>query len=89
MDGVPPSVVAEREIAQHLEIGAVAGGVADVLNVAGADALLAGTDAVAGGSSAGEPGLHGAMPELMSSRLASFWGMRGGCKSDGPCSQRT
>ena len=60
VDGVPLEVVAEREIAQHLEIGAVAGGVADVLNVAGADALLAGTDAVAGGLLlAGEPGLHG------------------------------
>ena len=39
-------VVAEREVAQHLKIGAVACGLADVLDVAGTDALLAGRDAV-------------------------------------------
>ena len=53
-------VVTEGEVAQHLEIGAVAGGVAHVVDVAGADALLAGADAVAGGLLlALEPGLHG------------------------------
>ncbi len=46
-DGLMLEVVAEGEVAQHLKIGAVAGGLADVLNVAGANALLAGADAVA------------------------------------------
>ena len=40
-------VVAEGEVAEHLEICAMARGFADVLNVAGTDALLAGADAVA------------------------------------------
>ena len=40
-------VIAEGEVAEHLEEGAVARGLADVLDVAGADALLAGGDAVA------------------------------------------
>ena len=53
-------VVAEGEVAQHLKIGAVAVGLADVFDIAGADALLAGGDAVAGGLLLpGEPGLHG------------------------------
>ena len=53
-------VVSEGEIAQHLKVGAVAGGFADVLDVAGADALLAGADTVAGRLLfAGEVGLHG------------------------------
>ena len=53
-------VIAEGEVAQHLKIRAVAGRVADVFNVAGADALLTGGDAVARGLFlAGEPGLHG------------------------------
>ena len=47
-NGLLFEVIAEGEIAQHLEIGAVAGGLADVLNVAGADALLAGADPAAG-----------------------------------------
>ncbi len=60
VDGVPLEVVAEGEVAQHLEVGAVAGGVADVLDVAGADALLTGAHPVAGGLLlAGEEGLHG------------------------------
>ena len=60
VDGVTLEVVAEGEVAKHLEIGAVAGGVADVLDVAGADALLAGAHPVAGGLLLpGEPGLHG------------------------------
>ena len=60
VDGVPLEVVAEGEVAQHLKIGAVAGGLADVLDVAGADALLAGAHPVAGGLLLpGEVGLHG------------------------------
>ena len=60
VDGLVLEVVAEGEVAQHLEIGAVAGGVADVLDVAGADALLAGGHPVAGRLLLpGEPGLHG------------------------------
>ena len=41
-DGLVLEVIAEGEVAQHLEEGAVAGGLADVLDIAGADALLAG-----------------------------------------------
>ena len=53
-------VIAEGEVAQHLKIRAVAGRMADVFNVAGADALLTGGDAVARGLFlAGEPRLHG------------------------------
>ena len=37
-------VIAEREVAQHLKIGAVAGSVADVVDIRRADALLAGSD---------------------------------------------
>ena len=37
-------VVAEGEVAQHLKVGAVAGGLAHALDVRGADALLAGGD---------------------------------------------
>ena len=40
-------VIAEGEVAEHLKIRAVAACLADVLNVAGADALLAGADAMA------------------------------------------
>ena len=59
-DGLALEVVPEGEVAQHLKVGAVAGGLADVLDVAGADALLAGADPVAGGLLLpGEPGLHG------------------------------
>ena len=60
VDGVPLEVVAKGEVAQHLKVGAVAGGVADVLDIAGADALLAGGHPVAGRLLLpGEPGLHG------------------------------
>ena len=60
VDGVPLEVVPEGEVSQHLKISAVAGGLADVFNVAGTDALLAGADPVAGGLLlAGEVGLHG------------------------------
>ena len=59
-NGLLLEIVAEGEVAQHLKIGAVAVGMADVLNIAGADALLAGGDTVAGGLLLpGEPGLHG------------------------------
>ena len=47
VNGLALEVVAEGEVAEHLEEGAVARGLADVLDVAGADALLAGGDAVA------------------------------------------
>ena len=59
-DGLVLEIVAEGEVAQHLEIGAVAGGLAHVVDVAGADALLTGAYPVAGGLLlALEPGLHG------------------------------
>ena len=60
VDSLVLEVIAEREVAQHLKIGAVAGSVADVLNIAGTDALLAGGDPVTGRLLlAGEVGLHG------------------------------
>ena len=59
-NGLLLEVIAEGEVAQHLKIRAVAGRMADVFNVAGADALLTGGDAVARGLFlAGEPRLHG------------------------------
>ena len=59
-DGLVLEVVAEGEVAQHLEVGAVAGGLAHVLNVTGADALLTGADPAAGRLLlALEPRLHG------------------------------
>ncbi len=59
MDGLVLEIVTEREVAEHFKIGAVAGGVADVLNIAGTDALLAGGHAVARGLLlAGEERLH-------------------------------
>ena len=59
-DGFLLEVVTEGEVAQHFEIGAVTSGLADVFNVAGTDALLAGADPLPGrGLVAGEPGLHG------------------------------
>ena len=42
VDGLALEVVAEAEVAQHLEEGVVIGGAADVVDVAGAEALLAG-----------------------------------------------
>ena len=60
MDGLVLEVIAKGEVAQHLKIGAVAGSMADVLNIAGTDALLAGGDPVTGRLLlAGEEGLHG------------------------------
>ena len=47
VDGLGLEIVAEREVAEHFKVRAVARGVADVFNVAGADALLAGGHAVA------------------------------------------
>ena len=59
-NGLLLEVIAEGEVAQHLKIRAVAGRMADVFNVAGADALLTGGDAVARRLFlAGEPRLHG------------------------------
>ena len=61
VDGFPLEVVAEGKVAQHLKISAVAGGLADVLNVGSADALLTGGDTTARRLLLpGEPGLHGA-----------------------------
>ncbi len=60
MNGFPLEVVTEGEVAQHLKIGAVTGSLADVLNVAGTDALLAGADPAAGRLHLTlEIGLHG------------------------------
>ena len=42
VDGLALEVIAEAEVAQHLEEGVVIGGAADVLDVAGAEAFLAG-----------------------------------------------
>ena len=54
-------VVAEREVAEHLKEGAVARGLADVLDIGRADALLAGRHAVARRLFfPGEPCFHGA-----------------------------
>ena len=57
--GLVLEVVAEGEVAQHLEEGAVARGLAYVVDVAGAHALLAGGDAPARGNLlAGKVGLE-------------------------------
>ena len=59
VDGLGLEIVAEREVAEHFKVRAVARGVADVLDVAGADALLAGGHAVARGLLlAGEERFH-------------------------------
>ena len=59
-NGLMLEIVAEGEVAQHLKVGAVAGGFAHVVDIAGADALLTGANPVAGGLLlALEPGLHG------------------------------
>ena len=59
-NGLVLEVIAEGEVAQHLKIGAVAGGLADILDVAGTDALLAGADPVTGRLHLTlEIGLHG------------------------------
>ncbi len=58
--GLVLKVVPEGEVAQHLKVGAVAGGLAHVLDIRGADALLAGGDPlVGGGSQSQEEFLHG------------------------------
>ena len=60
VDGLGLEIVAEREVAEHFKVRAVARGVADVLDVAGADALLTGGNAVTRGLFfAGKPRLHG------------------------------
>ena len=75
MDGFPLEVIAEGEIAQHLKIGAMTGGLADVLNITGADALLAGADPVTGGLHlAGEVGFHGCHAGVNQQQaLVSIW----------------
>ncbi len=58
--GFALEIIAEGEVTEHLEIGAVAGGLTDVFDIAGADALLAGADSASGGLNfTGEVGLHG------------------------------
>ena len=53
-------VIAEGEVAEHFKVGAMACGLADVLDIAGADALLAGADSLGGRHLlALEEGLHG------------------------------
>ena len=53
-------VVTEGEVTQHLEVGAVAGGLTDVLDIAGTDTLLTGADSSAGRLYlTGEVRLHG------------------------------
>ena len=42
MDGLALEIIAEAEVAQHLEEGVVIGGAADVVDVAGPQAFLAG-----------------------------------------------
>ena len=60
MDGLPFKVIPKGEVAKHLKVGAVAGSVTDVFDVAGADALLAGGHPVTGGLLlSGKVGLHG------------------------------
>ena len=52
-------VIAEGEVAEHLKIGAVARGMTDIVDIAGANALLAGAHALARRYLlALEPGLH-------------------------------
>ena len=52
-------VVTEGEVAQHLEIGAVTGSLADVFDITGTDTLLTGADTLTGRLNfAGEVGLH-------------------------------
>ena len=48
-NGLVLKVITKGEIAQHLKIGAVAGGLADILNIAGTDTLLAGAHSSSGG----------------------------------------
>ena len=54
MDRLALEVVAEGEVAEHLEEGVVVRGAADVLDVAGAEALLAGGGALEAGAAAAE-----------------------------------
>ena len=60
LGGLGLEVIAEGEVAQHLKEGQVTGGEADIFDVVGADALLAGGDTGGGGSLlTGEVGLQG------------------------------
>jgi len=59
-DGVALEVIAEREVSQHLEEGAVHRSESHLFHVVGAEALLAGGDAgCGGGDEAAEPGHEG------------------------------
>ena len=59
VNGFTLEVVTEGEVTQHLEVGAVTCGLADVLDVAGTNALLAGGDTMTRGLLlTGEVGLH-------------------------------
>ncbi len=86
-DGLFLEVIAEGEVAQHLKEGAVAGGVADVLDVPVRMHFWQVVTRWRGGSSSPRNhGFMGAMPELMSSRLASFLGTSEKlADADGPC----
>ena len=80
-------IVAEREVAQHLEEGQVPGGVADIVEVvvlaAGADALLRRGGARRGRDSAPvKMFLNGTMPALTNSNVGSFCGTSGAEGSD-------
>ena len=75
-------VVAEREVAEHLEEGVVARGVADVVEVvvlaAGADAFLRGRARAAGPVSGPvKTFLNCTMPALMNISVGSFCGTSG------------
>jgi hypothetical protein len=77
-DRVTLEIVAEREVAEHLEEGVVPGGVPHLLEVvvlaAGAHALLCGrrAPAAAGGSSIPRKTfLNGTIPALVNSRVGS------------------
>ena len=48
MNGLCLKVIAKGEVAQHLKEGAVAGCLSDIFNIAGADALLAGSNSSSG-----------------------------------------
>ena len=50
VDGFCFKIIPKREITQHLEEGAVTGCLSYILNVAGADTLLAGGNPVPGGN---------------------------------------
>ena len=71
-------IVAEAEVSEHFEEGAVAGGDTDSLKVGRTNALLAGRNAATGGSSSPVKNFFiGAIPEFIRSSDLSLWGLRG------------